>query len=421
MFIIYDLIFLLVFLIYLPVYLFKKKIHPGFLRRLGALPGFLDLGRPIWIHAVSVGEAMAVRGLIEGLKSAYPQKKIVISTVTASGNKIARSIAGADDFVTYLPLDLSFIVRRVIDRINPLIFIVAETEIWPNLISYLAKKNIPMITVNGRISDQSFKGYSLAKPMLGPILAKVDLFCVQTERDAQRLKRLGVKNDRLKITGNMKFDSQVLKEEGFSAARYRTNLSLRAEDKLLVFGSTHPGEEEIALGCYKSLLTDFPNLKLLIAPRHPQRCSDLAKIVSRFGFRSVLLSHSKGECPSCITTAVFILDTVGELVYYYSVANIVFVGGSLTKAGGHNILEPAALGKPVLFGPEMSNFRDIADLFLNNQAALLVNNQEELRGEIAGLLNHPEQCIDLSRRAKEIISKNQGAVKRSLEYIKKFV
>ncbi|MFH1355263.1 MAG: 3-deoxy-D-manno-octulosonic acid transferase [Candidatus Omnitrophota bacterium] len=421
MFIIYDLIFLFASLIYLPVYLFKKKLRPGFFRRIGRLPVLLDLDRPIWVHAVSVGEAMAVRGLIEGLRSLCPEKRIVISTVTATGNKIAKSIAKTDDFVTYLPLDLSFIVKKVIDRINPAIFIVAETEIWPNLISYLEKKDIPMITVNGRISDHSFKGYSMVKPLLWPILAKVNLFCVQTERDAERLKRLGVKNNRLKVTGNMKFDSQLLKEEGFSAVRYRRNLNLGPDDRLLVFGSTHPGEEEYALGCYKSLLTDFPNLKLLIAPRHPQRSGDLAKIISRSGFRSVLLSGSKGECPSCIARAVFILDTVGELIYYYSIADIVFVGGSLTKTGGHNILEPAALGKPVLFGPEMSNFRDIADLFLNNHAALLVHNQQELRAEIAVLLKFPEKALDLSKRAKEIILKNQGAVKRNLECIEKFI
>ncbi|MCX5703052.1 MAG: 3-deoxy-D-manno-octulosonic acid transferase, partial [Candidatus Omnitrophica bacterium] len=352
MFIIYDFIFLVFTLIYLPIYLLRKKFHPGFLTRLGILPGNLSLDRPIWIHAVSVGEAMAIKGLLEGLRK-VSNKNFVISTVTNTGNKIAQGLAGGGDFVTYLPLDFSFIVRSVINRINPSVFVIAETEIWPNLISYLSRKKIPVITVNGRISDASFKGYLSIKFLLKPILEKVTLFCVQSERDAQRLSCLGVSQDKIRITGNMKFDIKGHKIEGL--ADYRLKLKLGPQDKLLVAGSTHPGEEELILEAYKDLCRDFGDLKLVIAPRHPQRCKEVAKIVSRAGFRSVFISSLPAQCPSCMTSPVFLLDTVGQLVSFYALADIVFVGGSLVKKGGHNILEPASCAKPILFGPYMFN------------------------------------------------------------------
>jgi len=417
MFIFYNLIFLLFAIMYLPVYILRRKFHRGFLLRLGFLPKDLAQDRPIWVHAVSVGEVMAVRGLIEELRNVYPGKKFVISTVTPTGNKIAHSIAKMGDFVTYLPLDLGFIVRSVIDRINPSIFIIAETEIWPNLISYLYRKNIPIITVNGRISDRSFKGYLIIKLLLKAILEKITLFCVQTERDAKRLIFLGVLEDKIKITGNMKFD--IKDYTGFKKDHidYRSKLKLDSGDRLFVAGSTHPGEEETILEVYKRIQIDFPNLKLLIAPRHPERAKDITQIVSRFGFRAVFISALSSECSTCIAKPVFILDAVGELISFYNIADIVFVGGSLIKKGGHNILEPASLAKPILFGPYMFNFRDIADLFLSNRAAKMVFNQEELKTNIVDLLNNPSEAIELGQRALQLILANQGATKRNVEYI----
>jgi 3-deoxy-D-manno-octulosonic-acid transferase len=419
MFIFYDLIFLIFSLIYLPLYLFRKKFHRGFGRRLGILPRNLELDRPIWVHAVSVGEVMAVRGLIEELRKIYPHKKFVISTVTASGNKIAQGLAQEGDVVTYLPLDFGFIVRSVMDRINPAIFVIAETELWPNLISYLYRKEIPIITVNGRISDASFKGYLRIKFLLKSILEKVNFFCVQTERDAERLMCLGVLAGRIQVTGNMKFDRKDYQDVNKDAIDYRKKIGLESGERLLVSGSTHAGEEEIILGAYKELLNEFPQLKLLLAPRHPERSKELGKIVSKFGLRAVFSSLAF-TCSTCITKPVFILDTIGQLTSVYAIADIVFVGGSLIKKGGHNILEPASLGKPVLFGPHMFNFRDIADLFLNNKAALLVYNQDELKANIAHLLKNPSFVTGLGQRAKELILKNQGASKRNAVYIKAY-
>lgn len=422
MFIFYDLIFLIVAIFFLPIYLFRKKFHRGFLSRLGFLPKGLELDRPIWVHAVSVGEAMAIRTLVEQLRNIYPNKRFVISTVTPTGNKIAKSIARDGDFVTYLPLDFSFIVKRVIGKIDPSVFIIAETEIWPNLISYLYKKNIPIITVNGRISDSSFKDYLIIKFLLKPILNKISYFCVQTESDLNRFKSLGVQDAKIKVTGNMKFD--IADYTGKKYANYtdlRKKLGLKNEDKIFIAASTHPGEEEIILNVYKELWKEFPDLNLLVAPRHPERSKDIAKIASKFGFCSKFISSLPSQSPACVTKSVFILDVIGQLMNFYGIADIVFVGGSLVKKGGHNILEPASLAKLIIFGPYMFNFRDIADLFLSNKAAILVNNQEEIRAKIANLLSNPSIAAGFGENARQLIQQNQGATARNIEFIRKFI
>ena len=436
MFIIYDLIFLIVVIIYFPVYLFRRKFHRGFISRLGILPKDLKLGRPIWIHAVSVGEVMAVRGLIGELTKNYPDNKIVISTVTSTGNKIAKGSARECDFVTYLPLDFSFIVRMVVGKIRPALFIIAETEIWPNLISCLYSKNIPIAVVNGRISDSSFRGYLMIKFLLKPILNRISLFCMQTERDAQRLIRLGVSGNKINVTGNMKFDARDYTDERIADyTDERMELGLKDKEKLLVAGSTHPGEEEIVLGVYKKLLAEFTYLRLLIAPRDPERAKEVEGIVIKYGFLVQRVSRLAGERVSGFAglpvsrlnrhtgtpahrQTVFILDTVGHLVDYYAVSDLVFVGGSLIRKGGHNILEPASLGKPILFGPHMFNFRDIAELFLENQAAQSVRNRDELAQKLRDLLNDSSKALQFSRRAKGLIRENQGATQKNLGLIK---
>jgi 3-deoxy-D-manno-octulosonic-acid transferase len=421
MFIIYDLIFLLFTIVYLPIYVFKRKFHPGFSLRLGFLPPRLELNRPIWIHAVSVGEVMAIRSLAEELKKNYPNRKLVISTVTPTGNRIAKGIAQEGDFVTYLPLDLSFIVRHVIDKIRPCVFIIAETEIWPNLISYLFKQHIPIIAVNGRISDSSFKGYLTAKFLIKNILEKVNLFCVQTDRDAQRLKALGILEEKIKITGNMKFDATDYRDRNCKdPAELKKKLGLTNEDQIFIAASTHKGEEEIILNVYARLLEEFPTLNLILAPRHPERSREVEKIALGFRFCTKLVSKLPQPIV-CATKTVFVLDVIGELINFYNISDIVFVGGSLIKKGGHNILEPAALAKPILFGPHMFNFRDIADLFLFHKGALLLNGQEEIISKIAYLLRNSSIAAEFGERAKQLIKQNQGATARNLGFIRKFL
>lgn len=414
----YDLIFLIFAVISLPLYLVRRRFYQGFMARLGILPSNLKLDCPIWIHAVSVGEAMAIRLLVRELKKENPEKNFVISTITPTGNKIARNIAQPQDFVTYLPFDVGFIIKSVIDRINPCLFIIAETEIWPNLISYLYKKNIPIVIVNGRISDNSFRGYLMIKFLLKPILKKITLFCVQTSRDAQRLNCLGVSEDKIKVTGNMKFDVAVFKIDDSHLSYLRQNLGLVPLDRLWVCGSTHTGEEEMILEVYKQLQGDFPSLKLLIAPRHPERSQEVVNLAKKFDFEPLRISLLTARTQELTKPrTVFILDTVGELINYYALAEIVFVGGSLVKKGGQNILEPAWLGKPILFGPYMFNFQDSAELFLANQAALLVNHKKELEAKIRELLIHPRLAQEMGQQAKELIIKNTGATQKNQELI----
>lgn len=418
MFIVYDLIFLLIALVYLPIYFCKGKFHHGFLSRLGFLPKDIELNNPIWIHAVSVGEVMAIRGLLEELRAFFPDKRFVISTVTPTGNKVARNIAQENDFVTYLPLDFSFMVRKVLDKINPRLFIIAETEIWPNLTSYLYKKNIPSVVVNGRISDSSFKGYLMIKFLLKPILNKINLFCVQTEHDRQRLIRLGVPGDKIRVTGNMKFDTTDYTDKKIADyTDYKLKLGLKNNQRILLAASTHPGEEKIILNVYRKLLADFSDLRLLIAPRHPERAKRIADLALKNGFNPIFISSLNLTPDTHEPRYIFILDTIGQLMNYYAIADTVFVGGSLAKIGGQNILEPASLGKPVIFGPYMFNFRDIADLFLENNAGVLVKNEEELITSIKDLLNKPDKREAMGKKARALILENQGATRKSAQII----
>ena len=415
--ILYDFVFLIFILISLPVYLLKGKFHRGFSRRLGFLPNDLPSDRPIWIHAVSVGEVVLMRGLISRLRSSYPSKSFVISTVTPTGNKIARSLAENSDFITYLPFDLSFITDRVMRKVRPCIFIIAETEIWPNLISSLYSIKVPIAVLNARISDKSFKGYSAIKYLIKPVLNKIHVFCAQSKNDRDRLISLGFEPGRIEVTASMKFDQARKLSEGVNSSKDK--LSLKEGEVLLVAGSTHPGEERILLNIYRKLLGAFPYLRLLLAPRHPDRADKIAALVRHFGFKPSRISLFQPK--EALKDTVFILDTVGELISFYAAADIVFVGGSLVKKGGQNILEPASLGKPVIFGPHMFNFRDIAAEFLGSKAALQALTPKDLLLIIKDLLENKGRTIELARNSKEVILKNQGATEKSLGLVRKLI
>ena len=428
MFILYDIIFILVFLFwYLPGYIVKGKLHSGFLMRLGIFPRQIRRGfsgrQTIWLHAVSVGEVLASRELLEGLRKEYPQSQIVISTVTSTGNAVARKIAAPQDIVIYLPLDISFIAAAAVRRINPFLVIIAETEFWPNLIGVLHRRKVPIITVNARISDGSFRGYRLIRFLIRPVLNKISLFCLQSEADARRLSVLGASPEKLKVTGNMKFDNAdypALRDPATRDAEYRKRLGLGEKERLLTAGSTHPGEEEIILKVYKKLLNDFLGLKLLIAPRHPERSKEIGRLALNYGFDPIVISKLQPSAIDYRLSTVFILDTIGQLTSFYAVSNIVFVGKSLVNKGGQNILEPAFFAKPILFGPHMFNFREITALFMANQAAVMVKDEEELSRKISFFLANPDEAKRLGRAGKELLSRNQGATQRNLEFIRNY-
>jgi len=413
----YNLIIIIFMLFSLPLYLFKGKFHRGFIRRFGIIPKEIKFNRPIWVHAVSVGEAIVMRGLIEELRRIYPLKNFVISTVTPTGNKIACSMARESDFVTYLPFDLSFITEKVIRKVKPSIFIIAETEIWPNLINTLYKAKIPVAILNARISDASFMGYKRIKYLIKPVLGKVAIFCTQSQRDAFRLISLGAIPEKIEVTGNMKFDQ--IQGLSYGIKECKSRLGLKEEECLLVAGSTHQQEEDVVLSAYSKLLKVLPGLRLLLAPRHPERAESVCNLIKRLGFSPQRISSYS---PDMITkNTVFVLDTVGDLSKFYLAADIVFVGGSLVRKGGHNILEPASLGKPVIFGPHMFNFRDIASEFLNTKAAIQIFNQDDLIFRIRELLEDKTKREKLAGNAREVILRNQGATKRNTSLLGKLI
>ncbi|MCU0666575.1 MAG: 3-deoxy-D-manno-octulosonic acid transferase [Candidatus Omnitrophica bacterium] len=414
--VIYNIIFLLYALVSLPVLAVKGKLHRGLWMRLGFLAQELKFNNPIWIHAVSVGEVMAMRAFILKLKSAYPNKEIIISTVTATGNKVARQIVSVDK-VIYLPLDFSFSVERFIQRIKPALLVVAETELWPNLIQGFWRHKIPVAVVNARISDRSFGRYQIMRFFFKAILRKISIFCAQTDLDAWRLEQIGVGKDKIKVTGNLKFDVEIKQSSG-QEVYLRQALGIKSGVPVLVAASTHPGEEEQLLRVYQKLLPDFSSLRLVIAPRHPERSSEVKRIVEKKGLSAQLIS--KMDKPKG-AKEILILDTIGKLMDYYAISDVVFMGGSLTKNGGHNILEPAILGKPVLFGPFMFNFRGIAKLFLDKEAVIGVANEDQLVASLKDLLSYPQKALSLGEKAKQLVLAGRGAAENNLRVIKDYL
>ena len=391
--------------------------------RLGVIPQNIiekaKRRKTIWLHTVSVGETQAASTLVENLKRQYPDFGLVISTVTATGNKIAKKLIEPQDAVIYSPLDISFIGKRVVDIINPRLFIVAETEIWPNLIINLAKKGVPIVLVNGRISLSSFRGYKIIRPFLRKILGKFGLFCMQTEEDAQRIITLGAKKDKVKVTGNMKFDINSSEFRVFMSSE----LGLKENEKLLIAGSTHRGEEEIILQAYKELVKNHSDLRLLIAPRHIERTQELERLITKFGFRAQRVSDIglTMNYELRTTNSILILDTIGQLKGLYALADIVFIGGSLIPHGGQNPIEPAIFSKAIIFGPYMSNFSSVAGAFLNNKAAVLVRDARQLKNICIKLLKEVMFKKELGERAKELVGQNRGASFRNTELIKQLL
>ncbi|MBL7157112.1 MAG: 3-deoxy-D-manno-octulosonic acid transferase [Candidatus Omnitrophica bacterium] len=422
---IYDVFFLVFSIIYLPYLAIKGKAHRDFRERFGKLPSLfkeISSRRPIWVHAVSVGEVLAAKNFVEMLSTKFPDRKIVLSTTTKTGNTVARKILKGDILKFYFPLDFSFVVKRVVNTINPSILIIMETEVWPNLILELSRRKIPIMLINGRISDRSFKGYRKITFFFNKIIKKMSCFCMQTKIDAERIKTLGAPETSVRVTGNMKFDVEASKDSGRRHEVNKSDLGITESDELIIAGSTHGGEEEIVLETYNKLTRKFTNLRILIAPRHIDRVGTIKRLVEQKGFEGVLLSRfRKGPKKSVSKKAVLILDTLGELSQLYSLATIVFMGGSLVKRGGHNIVEPAMFGTPIVFGPYMHNFRDMARLFLEREAAMKVKDRDELLETLETLLRDENKRNVLGRNAKELINKSKGATSRNLREVTELI
>ena len=423
MYLVYSLATLVLFLMASPYFLYQAVRHGKYLgslaERLGRLPVSLNLDREpsIWLHAVSVGETLTARALAADLKERYPRHRLFISTTTMTGQQIARSSFQMADGIFYFPIDLPFVVRRVLDIVRPQLFIMMETEIWPNLLRECQARGIRTIVINGRISPRSFPRYRLVRPLFRRVLALIDRYCVQGEETAGRLALLGAPRARITITGSLKFDA--LQGPGGAAGlergadRVLRYFHVATQRPVIVAGSTMPGEHEIVLKAFERVRTLAGNPLLILAPRKPEHFADAEALSRDAGFRTV--RRSRLTIDEEIKADVVLLDTIGELAQVYQVAWVVFVGGSLVDIGGHNIMEPAIYGKPIVFGPHMQNFAEIAESFLGADAALQIRDGRELEDTLIDLLANPARRTRLGEAARALVDANRGAKARTLD------
>ncbi|MBI5748078.1 MAG: 3-deoxy-D-manno-octulosonic acid transferase [Nitrospinae bacterium] len=377
---------------------------------------------PIWIHAVSVGEVIASTSLIKSLRKEYPDIKIILSTVTDTGQQIAKERIKEADYIIYFPFDFSWSVKRALNTINPIICIIMETELWPNFLKEANKKAIPVAVINGRISERSFKRYRMISLFMKSVLESVRLFSMQTEDDAKRIVALGADKRNVNVSGNIKYDNEFKDIEEEKGKEIKNTLEVNNSDRIFIAGSTHPGEEEMVVKLYSNILKNYPDFRLVIAPRHIDRVGEVEEIVKKMGLDTVrkteLLKGSRvKDQGSSNTKPIIILDTIGELSFMYSIADIVFVGGSLIPHGGQNILEPAFYKKPVIFGKYMMNFQEIAKEMILSGGGIQINNEEDLIREVGGLLNNKKKMIEIGEKGYQVIMKNRGALQKNLELI----
>jgi 3-deoxy-D-manno-octulosonic-acid transferase len=402
-------------LAYLPAFLSRRGRAGDPLdlaQRLGRLGDGLPPEPRCWIHAVSVGESAAAVPLVEGIRRRWPELGIVMSTTTPTGARIVRErLAGAAAH-RYFPVDLPGPVGRALDATRPCFFIAIETELWPNFLRALARRRVPAMIANGRISDRSFRRYRWVRGLMRRVLADVTIFAMQTEEDARRIIGLGAPRERVVVTGNLKTDLRP--EPAADAAGWRRRLGLDAAARLWIAGSTHRGEEAVVLDVFARARARCPQLALLLAPRHPERADEVEEIIRGRGLAAVRRSRLSGDAPS---GAVVILDTVGELAALYALAEVVFVGGSLVPIGGHNLLEPAMHGKPVLTGPYTSNFREGAELLQQGGGAFVVKDAPELERVLSRLLEDPALARRTGEAARAAFAGRAGAVGATLDLI----
>lgn len=394
--------------------LFTRKYREGLWERLGFVPLRLRRaaeGRPaIWLHAVSVGEVLAVSRLVAELESALPDYRVLVSTTTRTGQELARERFGRDR-VFYCPLDLPWAVRAYLNGIRPAVLVLAETEFWPNLLKGCRRRAIPVAVVNARISDRSWPRYRRLRNLWRRFLSELRVVLAQSETDAERLRAIGCLAERVSVAGNLKFDVRTVQE----ADATRLLRACARGARFLVAGSTLEGEESALLDVFADLTISEASLVLVLAPRHPERFSAVASLVTAAGFPVLRRSTWKGIAPELLEPLtggqVVLLDTIGELASVYSLAAVAFVGGSLIPAGGHNPLEPAQFGAPIVMGPNYVNFRAVTDDLLSRQA-LRIAGREELRDVLFELLYDRTQARAMGQRARQVFEEQAGATAR---------
>ncbi|MFZ0535925.1 MAG: 3-deoxy-D-manno-octulosonic acid transferase [Candidatus Sulfotelmatobacter sp.] len=406
----------------LPYWLFQMARHgkyrKGFAERMGRVPARLQVtganDRVIWVHAVSVGEVAAVAGLVEELRR-WSRHRVVISTTTDTGQALARNRFGESN-VFYFPLDFAFAIRPYLKALRPQMVVIAETEFWPNFIRLTHASGARIAVVNARISDRSWPRYRRFRGLMRRLLASVDLFLAQTPADAARLKDIGAPPDRVRISGNLKFDIPAPVPPAI-VENVQASIKASAAEPVLVCGSTVDGEESLLLKAFGNVLVQYPEAVMILAPRHPQRFPAVAALLEQMSIRFWPRSAWNG---GALNGGVLLLDTIGELAALYGLADIAFVGGSLVPRGGHNIIEPAQHGTAVVVGNHTENFRDVVSLFQSRDAVRIVG-PAELPLMFLDLLANEEQRRALGRRAAETLHSQLGATKRTAGELQKLL
>ena len=426
MLLVYNLIFPLAFLLYLPFYLVHLLRRGGlgwdFLQRFGLFgrsvrQELAGLDRPVWVHAVSVGETVAALSFIRRLQERHPGRAVVLSSTTTTGHDLARRKAPAGVTSIYCPLDFWPAVRAALRLVRPSLLVIFEVEIWPNLILQSAGRGVPVTLVNGRVSDRSARGYFRWRGFFARLFRSFRLICVQTAEDAERVRRLTGDAVRVEVCNTMKFD-QVPDSNGADKTALLRQVFGPGERVVFCAGSTHPGEEAMACDALLALKGEFPALRLVLVPRHHERTAEVEKVLQERGLSYRLLVPGAGQEPPAGPVEVLVVNTTGELMNFYAACDIEYVGKSLAgNEGGHNIIEPAIFGKPILHGVNMQNFRAVAAVFRQARAAVEVQAAAGFTPALRQLLAHPEQRQELGLRARRVVEQSRGAIDRTLELI----
>ena len=418
-YLLYSLLLALAILLSSPYWLFQVlrhgKYRRGFAERLGQVPARVAVhaqSKIIWIHAVSLGEVLAVSGLVDQIRRSFPEHRVLISTTTDTGQGLARKRFGEEN-VFYFPMDFAVAIRPYLEALHPELVILAETEFWPNFLRLAHAAGSRIAVVNARISDRSWPRYRRFTWALRRMLAQVDLFLAQTQADQDRLISIGADASRVEVTGNLKFD-QSLPAAPPILENLRLSLAAEKAGPVLVCGSTVEDEEAPLLKAFENIRVAHPRAAMILAPRHPERFDDVAILIQQLGIPFHRRSRWQGEA---LAGGVLLLDTIGELAALYGLADVAFVGGSLVPRGGHNIIEPAQHGVAIVTGNHTENFRDIVGLFQSRDAVRIVG-LAELPLTLMHLLENDPERLALGRRAQETMQSQTGATARTLEALK---
>ena len=427
---IFDSLYLAASLLGSPYLIFKiitsKRYRSGLNQRFGIIKERLSNKPGIWVHGASVGEVITAKSIIERIDEEFPEWETFISATTNTGFSVAEKTF-LNKNIFYFPLDLSWITKKVILKKRPSFILLIELEIWPNFLISAFKKNIPVIIVNGRISNKSVKAYRtisrISKDFRNSLTSELNIFCARTELDAKRFRDLGIPGKQIFVTGTMKYDNIPTHIDKNISKELAKLLNIDDDDLILVGGSTHAGEEEILIRVFERLNKAYPNLKLILAPRHVERTREVYRLIEKAEFVPVLKTEAERSDYKWQNTKreIILIDTVGDLEKIYSISNFVFVGKSLVPSGGQNMMEPAGMGNPVIFGPHTYNFEEEVDLLLKNSAAKEIETEEELFGTVEFFIRNPDAAKEMGLKAQKVVNEKRGATERNIEILREII